>query len=46
MAPARTTNDIIVWMPERKILFTGDLVFNGGTPFVVMGSVTGTPHRS
>jgi cyclase len=42
MAPAHTTNDIIVWMPERRILFAGDLVFNGGTPFVVMGSVAGT----
>jgi cyclase len=42
MAPAHTTNDIIVWMPERKVLFAGDLVFNGGTPFVVMGSVAGT----
>jgi cyclase len=42
MAPAHTTNDIIVWMPERRILFAGDLVFNEGTPFVVMGSVAGT----
>ena len=24
------------------MLFTGDLVFNGGTPFVVMGSVAGS----
>ena len=24
------------------MLFTGDLVFNGGTPFVVMGSVVGS----
>jgi cyclase len=41
MAPAHTTNDIVVWMPERRLLFAGDLVFNGGTPFVVMGSVVG-----
>jgi cyclase len=29
-------------VPERKVLFTGDLVFNGGTPFVMMGSVAGS----
>lgn len=38
---AHTTNDSIVWVPERKVLFAGDLVFNGGTPFFLMGSVTG-----
>ena len=40
--PAHTTNDVVAWIPERKILFAGDLVFNGGTPFVVMGSVSGS----
>jgi cyclase len=40
-SPAHTTNDSIVWIPERSVLFCGDLVFNGGTPFVLMGSVTG-----
>ena len=40
--PAHTTNDIVAWLPDRKILFAGDLVFNGGTPFVVMGSVQGS----
>jgi cyclase len=39
--PAHTTNDSIVWFPERSTLFCGDLVFNGGTPFLLMGSVTG-----
>lgn len=39
--PAHTTNDSIVWIPERGVLITGDLLFNGGTPFVVMGSVAG-----
>ena len=42
LGPAHTTNDIIAWVPEQRILFTGDLVFNGGTPFVVMGSVAGS----
>jgi cyclase len=40
--PAHTTNDVVAWIPERRVLFAGDLVFNGGTPFVVMGSVSGS----
>jgi cyclase len=39
--PAHTTNDSIVWLPDRKVLFCGDLLFNGGTPFLMQGSVTG-----
>ncbi|WP_026404759.1 MBL fold metallo-hydrolase [Actinomadura rifamycini] len=38
---AHTTNDSIVWIPERRVLFCGDLLFNGGTPFVLQGSVAG-----
>jgi cyclase len=38
---AHTTNDSIVWLPERSVLFCGDLLFNGGTPFLLMGSVAG-----
>ena len=39
--PAHTTNDSVVWLPERGVLFSGDLLFNGGTPFLVQGSVAG-----
>jgi len=39
--PAHTTNDVVAWLPEQQVLFTGDLVFNGGTPFMLMGSVAG-----
>ncbi|MBA3907142.1 MAG: MBL fold metallo-hydrolase, partial [Pseudonocardiales bacterium] len=39
--PAHTTNDVIAWIPEHSVLYCGDLVFNGGTPFLLMGSVTG-----
>jgi cyclase len=39
---AHTSNDVVAWIPERRVLFSGDLVFNGGTPFVVMGSVAGS----
>ncbi|WKX68963.1 MBL fold metallo-hydrolase [Streptomyces sp. XD-27] len=38
---AHTTNDSIVWIPERRVLFCGDLLFNGGTPFLVQGSLAG-----
>jgi cyclase len=41
-APAHTTNDVVAWVPDRSVLFTGDLVFAGGTPFVPMGSVSGS----
>ena len=39
--PAHTTDDSIVWMPERELLFSGDLLFNGGTPFLLQGSIAG-----
>ncbi len=41
MGPAHTTNDIVAWLPERKLLFSGDLIFNQGTPFAAMGSIAG-----
>ncbi|HZZ51893.1 MAG TPA: MBL fold metallo-hydrolase [Pseudonocardia sp.] len=40
--PAHTTNDSIVWIPDRSVLFCGDLLFNGGTPFLLMGSISGS----
>ncbi|MBQ1100375.1 MBL fold metallo-hydrolase [Streptomyces sp. b94] len=40
-SPAHTTCDSIVWIPERGVLFAGDLLFNGGTPFLLQGSVAG-----
>ena len=39
--PAHTSNDCLVWLPEQQVLFCGDLLFNGGTPFLLMGSVSG-----
>ena len=40
-ASAHTDGDLYVWVPQQRVLFAGDLVFNGGTPFVLMGTVTG-----
>ncbi|MEV7727802.1 MBL fold metallo-hydrolase [Streptomyces sp. NPDC087917] len=39
---AHTTGDSVVWLPESRVLFTGDLVFAGGTPFLAMGSLSGS----
>ncbi|MGV4982322.1 MBL fold metallo-hydrolase [Streptomyces sp. NRAIS4] len=39
---AHTTNDTAVWLPGQRVLFTGDLVMSGVTPFCVMGSVSGS----
>ncbi|MGE0599653.1 MAG: MBL fold metallo-hydrolase [Dehalococcoidia bacterium] len=41
VGPAHTTNDIVAWIPDRKLLFTGDVIFNGGTPFALAGSIGG-----
>jgi cyclase len=41
VGPAHTTNDAIVWAPERRLLFAGDLVFSHCTPFIIQGSLRG-----
>lgn len=38
---AHTGGDSYVWIPDVQVLFAGDLVFNGGTPFLMSGSPTG-----
>ena len=42
MGPAHTSNDVVLWVPERRLAFSGDIIFNGGTPFVIAGSVAGS----
>jgi len=39
---AHTSNDVVAWLPTQGVLYTGDLVFHGGTPFILMGSVPGS----
>jgi cyclase len=39
--PGHTNNDSYVWLDDLKLLYAGDLLFNGGTPFLLQGSVTG-----
>ncbi|MFC6084525.1 MBL fold metallo-hydrolase [Sphaerisporangium aureirubrum] len=38
---AHTAGDVVAWLPEEQVLFTGDLLFHGLTPLVFMGSVEG-----
>ncbi|MGG7569587.1 MBL fold metallo-hydrolase [Streptomyces sirii] len=42
IGPAHTTNDIVVWLPGPRVLFAGDVVLSGCTPFALMGSVSGS----
>jgi cyclase len=39
--PAHTAGDLVVWLPETGVLFTGDLLFHGVTPLALHGSLTG-----
>lgn len=42
VGPAHSSSDVVLWLPARKVLIAADLVFNGGTPFVLFGSVNGS----
>ncbi len=39
---AHTEGDVIAWLPQSRVLFSGDLIFHGGTPFALFGSIQGT----
>jgi cyclase len=38
---AHTTGDLVVWLPDQQVLYSGDLIFHGLTPLVVAGSIEG-----
>ncbi|MBT2510548.1 MBL fold metallo-hydrolase [Streptomyces sp. ISL-98] len=42
IGPGHTAGDTVVWLPGQRVLFAGDMVFSGATPFVLMGSLTGS----
>jgi cyclase len=42
VGPAHTTNDVVVWLPDERVLFAGDVVLSGATPFSLMGSIAGS----
>ncbi|MBB2891883.1 MBL fold metallo-hydrolase [Flexivirga oryzae] len=41
--PAHTSNDTVVWLPGERVLFSGDVLFVGGQPFLLEGSLQGFP---
>ncbi|WP_369250104.1 MBL fold metallo-hydrolase [Streptomyces sp. R41] len=42
LGPGHTAGDTVVWLPDQRVLFAGDLLFSGATPFVLMGSLSGS----
>lgn len=42
VGPAHTASDVIAWVPQRRTVFAGDVVWSGVTPYVLMGSIEGS----
>ncbi|WP_242904542.1 MBL fold metallo-hydrolase [Actinomadura terrae] len=42
LGPAHSTNDTVVWVPDARVLFVGDVALPGCTPFCMMGSIRGS----
>ncbi len=40
VGPAHTEGDIMVWVPDDKTVFTGDILFIDGTPLIWAGPVS------
>ena len=40
LGPAHTQGDVVVHVPDAATVFTGDLLFNGGTPIVWAGPLS------
>lgn len=41
LGPAHTAGDVIAWVPDAQLVFTGDLLFHGGHPIVWAGPIDG-----
>jgi cyclase len=39
VGPAHTRGDVIVWEPRERAVFTGDILFAGGTPIMWAGPI-------
>jgi glyoxylase-like metal-dependent hydrolase (beta-lactamase superfamily II) len=39
VGPAHTRGDVIAWVPDARVVFTGDILFIGSTPIVWAGPV-------
>ena len=42
VGPAHTRDDVLVWLPETRVLFAGDVLFTAGTPILTEGSLRGS----
>jgi glyoxylase-like metal-dependent hydrolase (beta-lactamase superfamily II) len=40
LGPAHTRGDVIAYLPDERVVFTGDLLFHGGHPVVWAGPVS------
>jgi cyclase len=40
LGPAHTRGDTIAWLPEERVVFTGDILFNGAHPIAWAGPVS------
>ena len=40
VGPAHTAGDVIAWVPDARVVFTGDILFIEGTPIVWAGPVS------
>src|SRR5262245_32710671 len=40
VGPAHTRGDVLVWLPQERVLYTGDILFIKGTPIVWAGPVS------
>ncbi|AQZ67478.1 putative polyketide cyclase [[Actinomadura] parvosata subsp. kistnae] len=39
---AHSAGDVVAWLPEERVLFAGDLLFNGVAPLAISGSLEGS----
>lgn len=39
VGPAHTGGDVIAWLPDERVVFTGDILFIGGTPIMWAGPI-------
>ncbi|MCA9298521.1 MAG: MBL fold metallo-hydrolase, partial [Phycisphaerales bacterium] len=37
VGPAHTAGDVLAWVPSDKVIYTGDILFIGGTPIIWAG---------
>lgn len=39
VGPAHTQGDVIAWLPDARVVFTGDILFHGSTPVMWSGPI-------